>query len=1399
MLMALLLPPGAAPQGYFDQMASHHHHAAMPAGAGGPGYPPVSAATHASAMAQMNAAAGGSPISPMTRTTSTSYIASPLSGGAPGSPALQHRMSMMVGGANKPTLLPARNFNAEMDAKALRKAFKGLGTDDRKVISVLTSRVLEQRLAIKQAFDANFGRDFVKDLRGETSGDFRDLLIALLTPLPELDAFYLHKAMKGLGTNDTTVIEIIATRTNGQIRAIREAYSRVYNRDLETDVKSETSGDYRNLLVALLQARREEGKAVDAAAAKADATALYRAGESRVGTDENVFISILATRSSEHLRTVFDDYAKLSDHSFEKTVEREFSFNIQAGLLAIAKHVRNAPLFFAERLYKAMKGMGTDDSTLIRIVVEHCEVDLGNIKDEFYKAYGQTLETFVRGDTSGNYRTALLGLIEQDTFDPEKDAKALRKAMKGVGTNEDKLVDILGVRKTTQRLAIRTTYDQMYARDLIKDLKSETSGNFQQALLTLMMSPAEFDARSLNRAVKGLGTTDSVLMEILCTRSNMELKAIKEAYHKEFSKDFETDLKEDTSGDYRTLLLTLLQGQRSESTAIDVAQAKADATALYNAGEDKAGTDEAVFIRTLTQRPINQLRITFEEYARLCEYDIEKSIKREMSFNLKKALITIVRYVRSAPDYFAEVLHEAMRGIGTNDDTLQRVIITRAENDLNAIRESYFAQYDESLEAAVESETSGDYKRLLLKLVETALDGDYMRDTEALTMIYQEQLRGLNNGVLPPNSTLGFGMCNSRVAVPKTFKPLAPPRATVKPYPRFNADEDAKALRKAMKGIGTNDKKLIQCLSGRSYEQRMAVKKAYETNLSRDLLKDLRSETSGNFRECLVALMMSSAEFDATCLNKAMKGLGTDDTVLIEILCTRSKQQIIALKNAYRTLFTSELEADLTKETSGQYLKLLLALCKAERSDNPQYTTEEAKADAQALYKAGESKVGTNEDVFIEILTQRSYERLRGAFFEYTKLVDYHLEKSIEREFSFNLKRALVTIVRSIRNGYAFFAERLYRSMKGIGTDDASLIRIVVSRSEIDMGNIREEFTKTFKQDLAAMVKGDTSGSYRQLLIELVEEERTSPEEDAKLLRTCFKGLGTNEDKLSQALCLRTTAQRQMILNAYNQMYAPRTIVQDIKSETSGQYRNTLLALMMTRSEYDAESIHESIKGLGTDDSTLIEILCTRSGPEIKAIRESFRKLFSKDMEQEVGDDVSGDFKQLLASLMKGERPDSNRPVNPKDATADAQALYKAGEGKVGTDEAAFITILTQRSFAHIRAVMDEYAKLSQNSLEAAISSEMSFNIKKALTTIIKVVRDPVEYFTARSQAMMKGLGTNDSGLIRMIVTRNEVDLSQIRDRYLQLYGKTLAAAIESETSGDYMRLLLRMVEEPQR
>ena len=62
----------------------------------------------------------------------------------------------------------------------------------------------------------------------------------------------------------------------------------VYGKEMEKDVKGDTSGIFKRLLVAQINAGRDENPTFDRTAAKRDAKAIYEAGEKKWGTDESV-------------------------------------------------------------------------------------------------------------------------------------------------------------------------------------------------------------------------------------------------------------------------------------------------------------------------------------------------------------------------------------------------------------------------------------------------------------------------------------------------------------------------------------------------------------------------------------------------------------------------------------------------------------------------------------------------------------------------------------------------------------------------------------------------------------------------------------------------------------------------------------------------------------------------------------------------------------------------------------------------------------------------------------------------------------------------------------------------------------------------------------------------------
>jgi len=310
---------------------------------------------------------------------------------------------------------------------------------------------------------------------------------------------------------------------------------------------------------------------------------------------------------------------------------------------------------------------------------------------------------------------------------------------------------------------------------------------------------------------------------------------------------------------------------------------------------------------------------------------------------------------------------------------------------------------------------------------------------------------------------------------------------TVFPISPFDAEADCEFLRKAMRGAGTDEQQLIEILSTRCNRQRVEIRLRYKTMFGKDLMNDLKSELSGNLEECLLAMMEPSVLFDAKCLRRAMKGAGTDEETLIDILCSRSNAEINTIKQEYNNFYKRDLEKDCVSETSGHFKRLLVSMCQANRDESGQVDNEKAKKEASDLYQAGEKKMGTDESRFNVVLASRNFNQLRATYQEYVKVAQRDILNSIDREMSGDLKHGFKAIVQCSRNASEYFADRLWKSMKGAGTNDSLLIRIVVSRSEMDLVEIKQCFLQKYHKTLYKMIQGDCSGDYKKLLMALVK------------------------------------------------------------------------------------------------------------------------------------------------------------------------------------------------------------------------------------------------------------------------------------------------------------------------
>jgi len=321
-------------------------------------------------------------------------------------------------------------------------------------------------------------------------------------------------------------------------------------------------------------------------------------------------------------------------------------------------------------------------------------------------------------------------------------------------------------------------------------------------------------------------------------------------------------------------------------------------------------------------------------------------------------------------------------------------------------------------------------------------------------------------------------------------------------FTKEDAVEDSVRLRRAMKGLGT-DKATIAEISGhRTFHQRRLIVEEY-ANLDdkdrHDLLRDFKNELGGGLENLVLPLYMIEGEFDALLMEKAMRGVGNDVEVLNEILCTRSNAQIKAMKLAWKEKVNTRqsLEdrvSDETKKFFGltHYHNLCLRLLEARRPVCAEPNEQQVQADAEELNRVllERSNINTAEAKFVEVFTERSWPHIRaliGAFETVSK--KWTLDGAICHEFgeSSNTVRALRVLIEFSTDPYDFWAKRLRDSMKGLGTDDSKLIRIVVSRCEVDMANIVQVFGRKYGdgKTFQNWIEGDCSGFYAQLLSNL--------------------------------------------------------------------------------------------------------------------------------------------------------------------------------------------------------------------------------------------------------------------------------------------------------------------------
>jgi len=298
------------------------------------------------------------------------------------------------------------DFVLDRSVEKVKEACDGWGTDEDALIKVLCSLTKQQLLIVNEKYKDAYGKTLKEQCDDElgawfgSSKHFADFFDVLLSPAAEMDAKYLAESMKGWGTDESLLSEILCTRTNLELLAAKTCFETKNSKSLEDWICSETDDDgpYKRFLLRCAKADRKE-QVVDAAEAKKQAEKL---GDL---SDEGAMFEIIATASVKQLELIKAEYQAQHGKELIPAILEATSGDLEQALLA---RCQTRERFFAQVLIKAWSGSGTDEAATSRVFARCSKAEIKKISVEYAQITGVDMAQAIAKETSGLYKKALL-------------------------------------------------------------------------------------------------------------------------------------------------------------------------------------------------------------------------------------------------------------------------------------------------------------------------------------------------------------------------------------------------------------------------------------------------------------------------------------------------------------------------------------------------------------------------------------------------------------------------------------------------------------------------------------------------------------------------------------------------------------------------------------------------------------------------------------------------------------------------------------------------------------------------------------------------------------------------------------------------------------------------------
>ncbi|KAL7208301.1 hypothetical protein ACSBR1_030121 [Camellia fascicularis] len=284
------------------------------------------------------------------------------------------------------------------------------------------------------------------------------------------------------------------------------------------------------------------------------------------GTNEDLIISILAHRNAAQRKSIRQTYAETYNEDLLKALDKELSNDFERLVLLWTLEPAERDAVLAN---EATKRWTSSNQVLVEIACARSPHELLLAKQAYHARFKKSLEEDVAHHTTGDFRKLLVPLVSTYRYNGDEvnmtlaksEAKILHENISKKHYSNEDLIRILATRSKAQVNATLNQYKNEFGHDILEDLEADPNDEFLsilRATVKCLTWPEKYFEKVLQLAINKRGTDEGALTRVVATRAEVDMKIIKEEYHRRNSIPLDVAIAKDTTGDYEKMLLALI-------------------------------------------------------------------------------------------------------------------------------------------------------------------------------------------------------------------------------------------------------------------------------------------------------------------------------------------------------------------------------------------------------------------------------------------------------------------------------------------------------------------------------------------------------------------------------------------------------------------------------------------------------------------------------------------------------------------------------------------------------------------------------------------------------------------------------------------------------------------------